>query len=50
MNFLVPSVMVKIVSLLFYKDCFGIKNPTKVDIPSNKEIKTNCVPSLIVLI
>ena len=28
-------------SILFYKDGFGIKYPTKVDMPLNKEVKLN---------
>ena len=27
--------------MLFYKEGFGIKEPTKVDMPLNKEIKPN---------
>ena len=26
---------------LFYKDCFGIRLPTKIDMPLNKETKNN---------
>ena len=32
-------VMIEIVSLLFYKDNFGIKYSTKVNMPLNKETK-----------
>ena len=42
MNPLVQPAMGQIISLLFfYKDSFGIKEPTKVDMPLNKEIKPN---------
>ena len=33
--------MGEIVPLLFYKGSFGIKKPTNVDIPLNKETKIN---------
>ena len=33
--------MGEIVHLLFYYDCFGIKYPTKVDMPLNKKTKAN---------
>ena len=39
---LIPPAMGWIILLLFfYKDGFGIKYPTKVDIPLNKEIQPN---------
>ena len=42
MDFLIPLTMDYILSLLFfYKDSFGIKLPMTVDMPLNKEIKSN---------
>ena len=41
MNLLIPSAMGWLVSQQFcYKACFGIKLPTKIDRPLNKEHKT----------
>ena len=47
-GFLIPPVIGKIVQLLlFYKDVFGIKYPTKVYMPLNKETKPKtCYPIL----
>ena len=42
MDHLIFSAMIWIVSLLFFsKDGLGIKLPTKVDMPLNKETKPN---------
>ena len=46
MNPLIPPAMGIIVPLLsFNKDEFAIKQPTKVDIPLNKETKPNIYTS-----
>ena len=42
MNLLIPPAIGSIVPLpFFYKDCFDIKLPTKVDMLLNKETKLN---------